>query len=326
MSEEELINSFDPDNVENNYHIPPHLYKQLQLNHFRQMCCEVLTNALYISSYQVASDAAALKQAGITHIVNTAGDVCENCFPNLFSYCTYYLKDINGEDISLLFYRTIEWIHEAIKTGGRVFVHCHQGVSRSATMVIAYLMWKEHISFEVAHERLRKVRPICNPNTGFTCQLLLLGKRLGIGSANPTTSQFSDKLRVFRVSTRDPRESFLLMLPVPSWSHWIGMDPRFAWVVQHGATMVVWLGAQCDEEASRAIAEQNCRWAEKFERCEYSLSYVQDGFEPLQFWRLLGLQATPKEPFSVTRVEFDLDVESVKAAGKSIVADARAAL
>merc|ERR1711933_19173 len=165
MSEEELINSYDPNNEENNYHLPNHLYKQLQLTHYRQVCSEVVSGAVFIAGYQVAGDGECLHKHGITHIVNTAADVCENRFPDQFSYVTYYLKDTNSEDISLLFYRTLEWMQNAIKKGGRVLVHCREGVSRSSTMVIAYLMWRFNMSFEAAHEKIRKVRPICNPNT-----------------------------------------------------------------------------------------------------------------------------------------------------------------
>merc|ERR1719203_1615869 len=72
VSEDDLINTYDPDNEENNYHLPHHLYKSLQLKHFRQVCSEVIPDKLFISSYQVASSLEALKRQRVTHIVNTA--------------------------------------------------------------------------------------------------------------------------------------------------------------------------------------------------------------------------------------------------------------
>ena len=39
----------------------------------------------------------------------------------------------------------VRFIHTAIAGGGAVYVHCHQGVSRSSSMVIAYLMWKHSL-------------------------------------------------------------------------------------------------------------------------------------------------------------------------------------
>lgn len=45
------------------------------------------------------------------------------------------------------------------------------GKSRSATVVIAYMMHKYHISPAEALEQLRLARPICEPNEGFMKQL-----------------------------------------------------------------------------------------------------------------------------------------------------------
>lgn len=59
-----------------------------------------------------------------------------------------------------------------ISNGGIVFVHCHQGISRSSAMLILYLMWKNNTSFYDTHEFVKARREICNPNAGFICQLL----------------------------------------------------------------------------------------------------------------------------------------------------------
>ncbi|PQQ12359.1 protein-tyrosine-phosphatase MKP1 isoform X2 [Prunus yedoensis var. nudiflora] len=56
--------------------------------------------------------------------------------------------------------------------GGRVFVHCCQGVSRSTSLVIAYLMWREGQSFDDAFQYVEAARGIADPNMGFACQLL----------------------------------------------------------------------------------------------------------------------------------------------------------
>lgn len=45
------------------------------------------------------------------------------------------------------------------------------GKSRSATVVIAYLMHKYHMSPAEALEQIRLARPICEPNEGFMKQL-----------------------------------------------------------------------------------------------------------------------------------------------------------
>lgn len=330
MSEEELIRSYDPQNEENNYHLPHHLYKKLQLDQFRPVCSEVIKGSLFISSHQVAGDLECLRRHGITHIVNTAADACTNHFLGQFQYLTYYLKDANHEDISIVFYKTLQWIEEAVQKGSRVLVHCREGVSRSATIIIAYLMWKYSIPFETAHERIRRVRPICNPNTGFTCQLLVLGKRLGVGGGGNPQAPTSDRPTLFRVGPYHPNEPFLLLLPTecPQWPHAPTLDPRFGWVVQRGLEAVLWLGADvCDAEATQAAARQHVAWQLSFERLEMRFTVVQDGQEPLQFWQLFGLASPPpdRSKFAVRKANFDADAAILGIGGSPSPARAKPA-
>jgi len=314
MSEEELIRTYDPDNEENNYHLPHHLYKKLQLERYRPECSEVIKNSLFISSHQVSGDIEALRRHGITHIVNTARDVCNNHFPGQFNYLTYYLKDTNNEDISTVFYRTLRWIDDSMQRGGRVLVHCREGVSRSSTIIIAYLMWRYAIPFETAHERIRRVRPICNPNTGFTCQLLVLGKRLGLGGGNPQAPS-SDVAKVHRVGPYHPNEPFLLLLPPDlHWSTSPSFDPRFGYVVQRGLEAVLWIGSQvADVEATQSAVREHLSYLLTFERLEVRLSIVQDGLEPPQFWQHCGLSEPPadRSTFTVLRPAFDADADTL---------------
>jgi len=46
-----------------------------------------------------------------------------------------------------------------------------QGVSRSATLVIAYIMWRDGKGYDEVYQRVRAVRGVANPNMGFACQV-----------------------------------------------------------------------------------------------------------------------------------------------------------
>eukprot|EP00927_Polykrikos_kofoidii_P005640 TRINITY_DN12238_c0_g2_i1.p1 TRINITY_DN12238_c0_g2~~TRINITY_DN12238_c0_g2_i1.p1 ORF type:complete len:866 (-),score=135.56 TRINITY_DN12238_c0_g2_i1:122-2719(-) len=322
MSEEELINSYDPENQENNYHLPPHLYKQLQLKQFRAVCSEIVEKQVYLSGYQVAKDCDLMRRHGITHIVNTAADVCESQFPEHFTYLTYYLKDTNNEDISVLFYRTMEFIQSAVSRGGRVLVHCREGVSRSSTMVIAYIMWRFNIPFETAHERIRKVRSVCWPNTGFTCQLLVHGKKLGVSNQGGPQHQL-DTLKTHRVVVHHPKEPYMMLVPASSSTSWPVFDNRFGWALQRGTQFVGWIGSQVvDKEGTKQAFVQHLRWIETFERIRCSLTICWEGCETHELWQALGLQspyptAEAAKGLTAPRACFDADYEV------SLVASAR---
>ena len=62
------------------------------------------------------------------------------------------------------------WLQEAGEDG-RVLVHCSQGVSRSATLAIAYLMWKREANYDDVFTAVKACRGVANPNIGFICQV-----------------------------------------------------------------------------------------------------------------------------------------------------------
>lgn len=69
--------------------------------------------------------------------------------------------------IKTLFKRCFEFINFAISSGGKVLVHCYAGISRSATVVIAYLMSTQDKSFREAYDFVKSKRSEINPNEGF---------------------------------------------------------------------------------------------------------------------------------------------------------------
>ena len=58
-----------------------------------------------------------------------------------------------------------------MKSGGKVLVNCWQGASRSATIVLAYLVRCEGIHLPEALRLLRAKRDV-RPNDGFLVQLI----------------------------------------------------------------------------------------------------------------------------------------------------------
>lgn len=59
-----------------------------------------------------------------------------------------------------------EWIDAALASGGAVLVHCHEGKSRSVTLLLAYLMMSSGFTLAAALAHMRRWHPKASPNAG----------------------------------------------------------------------------------------------------------------------------------------------------------------
>lgn len=136
---------------------------------------------IYIGDEKTALEVEGLKDLGITHVLNAA----EGKFNNVLTGAEYY-RDVHihylgveADDkptfnMSQYFCSTSQFIHEALSApNNKVLVHCVMGRSRSATLVLAYLMKQHALTVVDAIEHVRQRRCIL-PNHGFLKQLRAL--------------------------------------------------------------------------------------------------------------------------------------------------------
>lgn len=128
---------------------------------------------IYIGNYDMARDKQKLNELGITHIL-CCGSYLEKFHPNDFVYKQLELDDSLEQDILYCIEEAIEFINSGFKT----FIHCHEGISRSASILIAFIMWKEKLKLEDAKSFLKEKRPKINPNSNFLEQLAKFQKSL----------------------------------------------------------------------------------------------------------------------------------------------------
>lgn len=142
---------------------------------------------IYIGDGTTALCTGLLKKLGITHVLNAAqGKDRARCLVNTspafyrdtgIQFLGIEALDINGFHMDTFFEETTEFIQLAIDAGGKILVHCREGISRSATLVLAYLMIKRHLTAQDAVRTVREHREII-PNEGFLKQLCVLNEKL----------------------------------------------------------------------------------------------------------------------------------------------------
>ena len=74
----------------------------------------------------------------------------------------------------------------------KVLVHCLAGSSRSASFVIAYIMWNQKMKFQAAFDLVKNKRSSIYPNYGFIQQLELFQELLEKNEYDITKINFQD--------------------------------------------------------------------------------------------------------------------------------------
>ncbi|KAJ8391536.1 hypothetical protein AAFF_G00088580 [Aldrovandia affinis] len=97
------------------------------------------------------------------------------------SYKRLPATDSNKQNLRQYFEEAFEFIEEAHQAGQGLLIHCQAGVSRSATIVIAYLMKHTWMTMTDAYKFVKARRPIISPNLNFMGQLLEFEEDLNNG-------------------------------------------------------------------------------------------------------------------------------------------------
>ncbi|XP_045614771.1 dual specificity protein phosphatase 3 [Procambarus clarkii] len=141
---------------------------------------------LYLGDCDAAMNEQYLLRHGITHIVNAADNSggpapvktgAKYYKDPSITYLGLDLIDLPFINISLHFEKASAFIDSALRSGGKVLVHCRQGRSRSASIVAAFLMMCCNMTAATALTLIRENREI-RPNNGFLQHLAELDLNL----------------------------------------------------------------------------------------------------------------------------------------------------
>ncbi|KAJ7173617.1 protein-tyrosine phosphatase-like protein [Mycena filopes] len=129
----------------------------------------IIDDKLFLGNLSTAESPQLLAQLGITHVLSVCPDYLE--VPAHLKHLSLPMMDDEHYDILEHLDVTCRFIQDASDAGGRVLVHCVMGISRSATVVCAYLMFSQTISAGQAVRLVRARRPQARPNYNFLRQL-----------------------------------------------------------------------------------------------------------------------------------------------------------
>lgn len=146
----------------------------------QQFASEIVPN-LYLGNCDNAVNKSLLAHYKIKKILNVANELPPplETYEELGIECLHIgLRDNSEMSLSDRLEIAVEYIHQAIIADTPILVHCKLGVSRSATVVIAYLIThglntdaSSKMSYEDAFDHVLNIRPIIMPNFGFVIEL-----------------------------------------------------------------------------------------------------------------------------------------------------------
>lgn len=151
-----------------------------------------VVDGLYLGGLGAARDVVWLRNSGITHVLTVMQDwllarIEADSKQKIKRKCVRICDDFRA-DIRRFFNPCFRWIERAIGGGGAVLVHCHRGVSRSATIVCSYLMRKSGLPADQALTLLKERRLCVKPNDGFVAQLRAFETECTHGSSKRRSS------------------------------------------------------------------------------------------------------------------------------------------
>ena len=169
----------------------------------------ILQNKLFLGTGQQANTDDVIINLGLTHIVNVSKEIpckyiaqnydgnmeekeenevnAQSIGPLEYLYIEIDDKESAASELAKHFESAADFIQNALtqdenpentQNRNRVLVHCEMGVSRSSSLVLAYLMKCEGMTLCEAYAHTKKCRDVIRPNEGFYGQLVEYEKTL----------------------------------------------------------------------------------------------------------------------------------------------------
>lgn len=172
-----------------------------------------ITSRIFVGDLASATNHEAMKEQGITHILSVFNGAYE-LFPSDFKYKIIHINDDEWIDISEYFEESNKFIDDAINSNpnNKVMIHCQRGVSRSVTLLMAYMIWKYNLENKIKEDDIdnfikeilktvKNHRSIAEPNIGFISFLKkYICKLNGYDKSKKTKKEKKDNVKSNNIS------------------------------------------------------------------------------------------------------------------------------
>ncbi|XP_037551544.1 dual specificity protein phosphatase 16 [Nematolebias whitei] len=133
---------------------------------------------LYLGCQRDVLNKELMQQNDIAYVLNASNTCPKPDFIPDSHFLRVPVNDSFCEKILPWLDRSVDFIETAKASNGRVLVHCLAGISRSATIAIAYIMKRMELSLDDAYRFVKEKRPTISPNFNFLGQLLDFEKNI----------------------------------------------------------------------------------------------------------------------------------------------------
>jgi atypical dual specificity phosphatase len=133
---------------------------------------------VFVSGAVGAASRHVLRHLGVTHVLNATADLLMLDADDGFETMRVPLRDEVEEELGPHLAAACAFIDAGLAAGGAVLVHCHQGASRSCSLVLAWTMARQRLPLARALELMRAAHPPAAPNRGYMAALGALEEEL----------------------------------------------------------------------------------------------------------------------------------------------------
>ncbi|XP_055335153.1 dual specificity protein phosphatase 10-like [Paramacrobiotus metropolitanus] len=133
---------------------------------------------LFLGNENDAMNMQLLSAWNIKHILNVTSHAPCHFEESGIRYKRVSACDSGQQNLLQHFNEAFDFIEEARKSNSSILIHCQAGVSRSATIVVAYVMHHLGISMNEAYNLVKTKRSVISPNFNFMGQLMQYEKDL----------------------------------------------------------------------------------------------------------------------------------------------------